>query len=223
MKFSEPVLKAKWKGLRDTFRAELKKELVYQKSNYHRNRPVWIHFKNLQFLKEQMVPRPPIWERNCNRNSDNDRTTETEGNQNGDSASKATNGDENSILDNINGDSQMSIETVNHQLEVKQEPEETFQNLEFHNVSENLGDNEMMLQNLSPEQVLMGDGDSVNGLNIDPLEGNRYDDNYFFLMSLLPHIRTLPAERRMLLRMQMQELVYKEVYKKSNSENVSTP
>lgn len=77
--FTEPVLKAKWKGLRDTFRAELKKELVYQKSNYHRNRPVWIHFKSLQFLKEQMVPRPPIWERNCSRNSDNDRSIKGKG------------------------------------------------------------------------------------------------------------------------------------------------
>ena len=169
-----------------------------------------------------MVPRPPIWERNCNRNSDIERTIETEGDQNGDSASKASNGDDNSSLDNVNGDSQTSIDTVNHQVEVKQEPEETFQNLEFHNVSENLADNEMMLQNLSPEQVLMGDGDSIHGLNVDPLEGNRCDDNYFFLMSLLPHIRTLPAERRMLLRMQMQELVYKEVYKKNSSENVST-
>lgn len=215
-KLPKPVLKAKWKGLRDTFRAELKKELVYQKSNYHRNRPVWIHFKSLQFLKEQMVPRPPIWERNCTRNTDNDRSNDD---QNGSTAGKVSNVDENSTLDLVNGDTQINIDS---QVEVKQEPEEHFQSLEFHNVSENLADNEMMLQNLSPEQVLMGDGDSINGLNVDPLEGNRCDDNYFFLMSLLPHIRTLPAERRMLLRMQMQELVYKEVYKKSGSEREST-
>ena len=220
--FSEPVLKAKWKGLRDTFRAELKKELVYQKSNYLRNRPVWIHFKSLQFLKEQMVPRPPIWERNCSRNSENERTSETEGDQNGSSVNKSSHGDENLSIENGCIDTQLNLDTSNHQIEVKQEPEEGFQNLEFHNVSENLTDNEMMLQNLSPEQVLMGDGDSVNCLNIDPLEGNRCDDNYYFLMSLLPHIRTLPAERRMLLRMQMQELVYKEVYKKNSVENVST-
>lgn len=52
-------------------------------------------------------------------------------------------------------------------------------------------------------------------LSIDPLDENRLDDNYYFLMSLLPHIRTLPAERIMSLRMQMQELVYQEVYKKN--------
>lgn len=161
-----------------------------------------------------MVPRPPIWERNCTRNSDNDHHgSEMDDDHNGSSASKV---DDNSTLELVNGDTQINLDAIN-QVEVKQEPEEQFQSLEFHNVSENIADNEMMLQNLSPEQVLMGDADSINGLNVDPLEGNRCDDNYFFLMSLLPHIKTLPAERRMLLRMQMQELVYKEVYKKNNN------
>jgi len=101
-------------------------------------------------------------------------------------------------------------------IDVKREPEESFDNLEFQGVTDNLAENEMMLQNISPEQVLMSDSDAGVGLaGVDPLEGNRFDDNYYFLMSLLPHIRTLPADRRMLLRMQMQELVYKEVYKKA--------
>ncbi|CAK9797037.1 hypothetical protein ANTQUA_LOCUS1004 [Anthophora quadrimaculata] len=116
-------------------------------------------------------------------------------------------------------DNGLKIDSVNH-IDVKQEPEENFDNLEFQSVSDNLTENEMMLQNISPEQVLMGDNDTNIGLPVDPLEGNRFDDNYYFLMSLLPHIRTLPADRRMLLRMQMQELVYKEVYKK-NSDGVT--
>lgn len=100
---------------------------------------------------------------------------------------------------------------------MKREPEESFDNLEFQSVTDNLAENEMMLQNISPEQVLMSDSDAGVGLaGVDPLESScRFDDNYYFLMSLLPHIRTLPADRRMLLRMQMQELVYKEVYKKT--------
>lgn len=90
-------------------------------------------------------------------------------------------------------------------------------------IVDNLADNEMMLQNISPEQVLMGgeapggggaDSDSCISLNVDPLDSQRFDDSYYFFMSLLPHIRMLSAERRMLLRIQMQELVYKEVYKK---------
>ncbi|XP_015522835.2 uncharacterized protein [Neodiprion pinetum] len=211
-KLPQPVLKAKWKGLRDTFRAELKKEQVYRKSKYHRNRPVWIHYKNLQFLKEQMLPRPPIWERNRRENVEETDTSENENLLQEDTQEALS-----EHVMSIDGNDSGKVDSVN-QVEVKQEPEENFENLEFQSVSENFADNEMMLQNISPEQVLMGGSDSNISLTVDPLEASRCDDNYYFLMSLLPHIRTLPAEKRMWLRIQMQELVYKEVYKKSNAD-----
>ncbi|XP_012223449.1 uncharacterized protein [Linepithema humile] len=220
----KPMLKAKWKGLRDTFRAELKKDQVYRKSKFHRIRPVWIHFKSLQFLKEQMLPRPPIWERSVAKTEDDPSENEVE---NGAPMSDIDGGldDRDTIADHLL--SMAGDGSVHHQLDgsdgrrgtvdVKREPEESFDNLEFQGVTDNLAENEMMLQNISPEQVLMSDSDTgVGHVGVDPLEGNRFDDNYYFLMSLLPHIRTLPADRRMLLRMQMQELVYKEVYKKSS-------
>lgn len=240
---TEPVLKAKWKGLRDTFRAELKKEQVFQQSKYQRNRPVWIHFKSLLFLKDQMLPRPPIWERPAR--NDNERNSESEG-----ESSLPQNSRQSSLDDNDPGASDLPLSPeadgnnfakadttsgnhhhrranshrINDQIDVKEEPVESYDNVEFHNVSDNqLNDNEMMLQNISPEQVLMGDTDSNAGINIDPLDGGRCDDNYYFLMSLLPHIRTLPADRRMLLRMQMQELVYKEVYKKGTNDVATMP
>ncbi|XP_046826823.1 uncharacterized protein LOC124951115 [Vespa velutina] len=224
-KLPKPVLKAKWKGLRDTFRAELKKDQVYRKSKYHRNRPVWIHFKSLQFLKEQMLPRPPIWERG-KAGIDGDHglgENDSEGmlSKNGTSLGRSLD-DRDALADHLlsmsSENGTLKIDGIDHRVDVKQEPEESFDNLEFQNVTDNLADNEMMLQNISPEQVLMGENDNGIGLTVDPLEGNRFDDNYYFLMSLLPHIRTLPADRRMLLRMQMQELVYKEVYKKGNED-----
>lgn len=230
----KPMLKAKWKGLRDTFRAELKKDQVYRKSKFHRNRPVWIHFKSLQFLKEQMLPRPPIWERSVAKTEDDLRPSSIEGEGENGPTSVGIDGsldDRDAIADHLlsmAGDGGV----VGHQLkldggdgrrgtiDVKREPEESFDNLEFQGVADNLAENEMMLQNISPEQVLMSDSDGAVGLaGVDPLEGNRFDDNYYFLMSLLPHIRTLPADRRMFLRMQMQELVYKEVYKKTADNN----
>lgn len=175
-----------------------------------------------------MLPRPPIWERNNSCQDDDRIPSEGEGDgmllQNGSSMTNRKADDRGTIpshLLSINNDNGLKIDSINH-IDVKQEPEENFDNLEFQSVSDNLTENEMMLQNISPEQVLMGDHDTGIGLTVDPLEGNRFDDNYYFLMSLLPHIRTLPADRRMLLRMQMQELVYKEVYKKS-SESVATP
>ena len=77
-----------------------------------------------------------------------------------------------------------------------------------------------MLQNLSPEQVLlgastrdgmqgmngMGDSDSSIGMSMGPLDGQHCDDNYYFLVSLLPHMKQLSAERRMFLRIKIQEL-----------------
>lgn len=235
--FTEPMLKAKWKGLRDTFRAELKKDQVYRKSKFHRNRPVWIHFKSLQFLKEQMLPRPPIWERSVPKTEDDLQPSEGEG-ENGVPTSGIDGGldDRDAIADHLlsmAGDGNVGHHHHHHHhhhqlkldggdgrrgtVDVKREPEESFDNLEFQSVTDNLAENEMMLQNISPEQVLMSDSDTGVGLaGVDPLDGScRFDDNYYFLMSLLPHIRTLPADRRMLLRMQMQELVYKEVYKKA--------
>ncbi|XP_048506155.1 uncharacterized protein LOC105687830 isoform X2 [Athalia rosae] len=211
----EPVLKAKWKGLRDTFRAELKKEQVYRKSKYHRNRPVWIHYKSLQFLKEQMLPRPPIWERNTNRESGEEHdANENENLHPGDGQESLAE----QMMSAIDENSSLKIDSIGH-IDVKQEPADNFENLEFQNVSQDFSENEMMLQNISPEQVLMGAGSDSNvHLSIDPLEGGRCDDNYYFLMSLLPHIRTLPAEKRMWLRIQMQELVYREVYKKNETE-----
>ncbi|KYN30325.1 PREDICTED: uncharacterized protein LOC108770802 isoform X1 [Trachymyrmex cornetzi] len=234
----KPMLKAKWKGLRDTFRAELKKDQVYRKSKFHRNRPVWIHFKSLQFLKEQMLPRPPIWERSIPKTEDELQPSEGEG-ENGMLTSSIDGGldDRDTIADHLlsmAGDGNIGHHHHHHRhhhqhkldggdgrrgtVDVKREPEESFDNLEFQNVTDNLAENEMMLQNISPEQVLMSDSDT--GLaGVDPLEGScRFDDNYYFLMSLLPHIRTLPADRRMLLRMQMQELVYKEVYNKATDD-----
>ncbi|EFN83817.1 uncharacterized protein LOC109503929 isoform X2 [Harpegnathos saltator] len=223
----KPMLKAKWKGLRDTFRAELKKDQVYRKSKFHRNRPVWIHFKSLQFLKEQMLPRPPIWERSVAKTEDDLQPCKSE-TENGalvmHGGLNSGLDDRDAIADHLlsmaghdNGHHQLKLDSDGRRLvDVKREPEESFDNLEFQSVADNLADNEMMLQNISPEQVLMSESDGAVGLTgVDPLEGNRFDDNYYFLMSLLPHIRTLPADRRMLLRMQMQELVYKEVYKKA--------
>jgi hypothetical protein len=108
--------------------------------------------------------------------------------------------------------------------EVKEEPEERFDDLEYHIGSplNRLSDSETMLQTLSPEQVLLtggssgrdclpginrtGDSDSSVGMTMDPHDSHHLDDNYYFLLSLLPHIKQLSAERRMFLRMKIQEL-----------------
>ncbi|KAK0167725.1 hypothetical protein PV327_001597 [Microctonus hyperodae] len=284
------ILKAKWKGLRDTFRAEIKKEQFYQKNDYPRSNSVWIHYKRLQFLKEQMLPRPPIWEReNCNEHlhNKNDRETTSltknrqvsrigikikSGKKNAHSnGGKDVADDDNLSLtllrnDNCNDDikkkskkssksKSLSLTSFDQKNEshvhnplpiiestqntvlnntddlsnelqtiiVKHEPvEDITENIEFENdiLPGSSTEDARTSQTVSSEYVINNniiDETRETQLTFDPFEGNCLDDNYYFLMSLLPHIKTLPPERRMLLRMQMQELVYKEVYKKNNS------
>lgn len=108
-----------------------------------------------------------------------------------------------------------STESTRQGNDVKIEPDES---VNYHTDSplNRIDDSETMLQNISPEQVLLGasvrdgingggDSDSSIGMVMDP-HGHNCDDNYFFLMSLLPHLKQLSPERRMFLRMKIQEL-----------------
>lgn len=247
-------MKSKWKGLRDTFRGELKKEQTPCKSKYStRNRAMWIHYKNLLFLKDQMLPRPPIWERDDNKNN-NCVKSKTYGDNNNQKQLKklinivierknlsvsgqSVNQEElaedivkKPIKINLTtpADNEPSSRTMhpviasldNEYIEsiVKKEPIDIVDNGEYqNNTADNYNNNEEereindeeIFETVLPEQVLPGVAEESMA------DQNSQDDNYYFLMSLLPHIRTLPAERRMLLRIQMQELVYKEVYKKN--------
>ncbi|XP_031782320.1 uncharacterized protein LOC100679762 [Nasonia vitripennis] len=233
-KLPKPVLKAKWKGLRDTFRAELKKEQVYRKSKYQRNRPLWIHFESLQFLKEQMLPRPPIWDRSSRSNNyenDYDGSHCHQNGMNGDDNDYERDHDDSLTEHLLQSSLARSKEHSNQENDVKAEPDE---NVDYHTGSplNRIDDSETMLQSLSPEQVLLGasvrdgvngggDSDSSIGMVMDP-HGHNCDDNYYFLMSLLPHMKQLSPERRMFLRMKIQELVYEEVYKKNSIQENAT-
>ncbi|XP_057333055.1 uncharacterized protein LOC130672465 [Microplitis mediator] len=249
-KCPKPVLKSKWKGLRDTFRGEIKKEQNHRQSKYtRRNR--WVHYKKLQFLKEQMLPRPPIWERS------DDKNDRLQSNNNDDDNNlieqKLNNGRNNSEVNDENNSNQqekfsgaiiknqlkkpvkLKLITAARRIEMSSNGNKTAIHSPVIYKPDSLQENEFLeaisvkdepvdsIDNCMGYQV---DSDNSNGaaneevcnsdeLSMDPLDENRLDDNYYFLMSLLPHIRTLPAERVMSLRMQMQELVYKEVYKKS--------
>ncbi|KAG7202429.1 hypothetical protein KM043_018738 [Ampulex compressa] len=124
-----------------------------------------------------MLPRPPIWERNAACAEDERIPSENETDapllQNAPSVTARNLDDRDTIADHLlsmsSDNGSLKIDSVNH-IDVKQEPEESFDNLEFQSVSENLAENEMMLQNISPEQVLMGDSDTGIGITVDPLE-----------------------------------------------------
>ncbi|XP_014216143.1 uncharacterized protein LOC106644942 [Copidosoma floridanum] len=222
-KMPVPVLKAKWKGLRDTFRAELKKEQVCGKNKHQRNRPVWIHFESLQFLKEQMVPRPSLWEHNNGNNVDYNKNHENGSTTNDSGDCQRSFSD--SLSEHI-----VARSTEHAANQDKNLKDESIPQRQVNFPVNESDEGEIMLQNISPEDVLLnatsntnglgmnGEGDSNSSISIPPIErfsSHHCDDNYYFFISLLPHMRQLTPERRMFLRMKIQELVYEEVYKKN--------
>ncbi|XP_043269963.1 uncharacterized protein [Venturia canescens] len=280
-KLPKQILKSKWKGLRDTFRAEIKKEQAYKKTKLGQNRPVWKHFKTLQFLKEQMLPKPPIWERaSCDATNGNiTAARESAARDNGASSKplvrplssrRRFNNNNIRVIDASDSISKIKFRygsgnssRAEHENSRESSRENVmttvltdFQAVDTvaahlrHEAADSINDNcnesatQVFPIKIEPAEHCEVEIPEVNGDNpenpsaseipgiisdetsrdindpdginlIDGAVNDRYDDNYYFFVSLLPHIRTLSAERRMLLRMQMQQLVYEEVYKKS--------
>ncbi|XP_034938917.1 uncharacterized protein [Chelonus insularis] len=280
------ILKTKWKGLRDTFRAELKKGIIYRKSKNLKYKPTWVHYKHLLFLKEQIISKPPVWESNGNscpekfdiHSADdiNDRAAKESskrilnlsdvkvmisrnivhsGNKEIKISSKKAISQHETNLDStisskeelkrpirlkiassrtsmyqkcdcsrVQDVKSLQIENANENnliednIEVKQEPfDNTILQSDECQASfpQPFKENET-LQTMPPDPLrITRTNDTSVELSIDQLEAHHLDDNYHFLISLLPHIKKLPAEQQMLLRIQMQELVYKKVYKKN--------
>ncbi|XP_011312311.1 uncharacterized protein [Fopius arisanus] len=224
----EPYLKVRWKGLRDTFRCEMKKDIIYRRTKNSKSCPTWRHYKDLLFLKEQMLPSPPIWDppRPSTRDKSSDPptlayrpfTTLKKRIEKMKTIRTAVPPPVETPEDNVEEVNFVSVkeepgfmaEDVQAsdvvQVNIEENFPENLTNCEEADVIESLGAN--------PQQNASSESANRTSL-INPLEMNgQLDDNYHFLMSLLPHIQKLCGERQMLLRMQIQELVYKEVYKK---------
>ncbi|XP_028982690.1 uncharacterized protein LOC107035416 isoform X2 [Diachasma alloeum] len=223
----KPYLKTKWKGLRDRFRYEMKKDILYRKTADPKNKPTWRHYKDLQFLKEQMLPKPPISDRSGRWEfvdpltlSVRSSTVQTSG--------KKTKRTKIRGAASASGTADGDSEDVNF-IDVKEEPEfvpdeveengEEDEDEDFDKGFTSCEDSNRTSEKQNGEG--MGSTNDVSNENtsgeswVDPVEtSGQLDDNYHFLMSLLPHIQKLSGERQMLLRMQIQEMVYKEVYKK---------
>lgn len=329
-RFLEATIKSRWKGLRDTFRLEIKKILAYRKNKTMRNRPIWQHYHRLIFLQDQMAPRlgMPTWGEleysNKLQNSNNSARNNNRKNNhysNEESSSNTDNSNLRIIDDNnhpkikilkqgtpvnkfkvilvrgkansqqlqsselrsenddklvkkiVNEYSQNGLQNLSSSTDKKilipktivsssgvigttyqilgslrhhavreessnsesmgcSDPNElnfvtikeehvddfvndplnsssTMRNLENSDMDNAKNDAEIMIQNDTLHENV---NSTVN--NVNPLEEKQHDDNYHFLMSLLPYMKKLTDERGMSLRMQLQELVYKEVYKK---------
>ncbi|KAK3925146.1 Transcription factor Adf-1 [Frankliniella fusca] len=158
----------KWKGLRDTFRRELRKcPNGFEEDLSEDDYPQWVFFKHLMFLKGQMKAR---------------RRGEYESVYNGSP----------------------------HPVNVKEEPADE-DSEDVLNPTDNV-------EQASLEPIVSCDCDTPRDLGsrgvkrpaLDELYAG--DEDYHFFLSLLPHVRKLSPERKLLVRSRLQALVCSEVY-----------
>ncbi|XP_063977325.1 uncharacterized protein LOC135162536 isoform X2 [Diachasmimorpha longicaudata] len=210
-----PYLKTKWKSLRDAFRSEMKKKTLNQKTTAPKGK-TWRHYKELLFLKEQMLPKKPSG--NSSKRKDDPLAIQTSGKTTKRikitgvaSVSETANGhtnDRNFV--NIKEEPELILDEIQTDGQGDKDFVEIFTSCEDSNLLSGSQDAE-----LTGSTTCNSNGYTSGKSLVDPMSmSGQVDDNYHFLMSLLPHMQKLPGERQMFLRMQMQEMVYKDVYKK---------
>nr|CAD7398498.1 unnamed protein product [Timema cristinae] len=182
--------KIKWKSLRDMYRVELKKSLKYSPVGVRSN---WAHFESMHFIKEQLHPR--------NRTD----TGEVEV----------------WYADSCDVSPQFDAASTPEEEEDLKNPAEllamgypqhggSFTHLQY---AEEEGEDHFPghrdLKRDLDEALVSIEREKLELMRQERKE--RQDDDFLFLMSLLPTIRGLPLDKRMRLRGRIQDLVSSEV------------
>ncbi|RZF47593.1 hypothetical protein LSTR_LSTR012215 [Laodelphax striatellus] len=183
------VLKSRWKGLRDTFRKESKKRGT-KKSK-------WIHFKKLCFLKDSEGDKL----KNDNGKSTDEETSEKVQDL---SVCKIETEEEKYVV-SAPDEHGSNGRTIKKDIlaEVTAETQTSFASVGMQDT-----ENESALS--ASEQVESEPHRPIIWQNSDQFQ--RIDDDYHFFMSLVPHFKQLAADQKLILRMKMQEIVYKEIF-----------
>ncbi|XP_014254616.1 transcription factor Adf-1-like [Cimex lectularius] len=144
-------VRLKWKGLRDTFRGELKKVHKGLMNGKQKTSTNWEYFDEMLFVKEQIYSTKHL----------------------------------NDIVKPINSASDESKSQIKTEYETSEASEE-----------------KVIFKNLQDEQEITNHYSSAN---------IEEDDDYNFLMSILPQLRCLPTTRNLYIRLKIQELLYNEI------------
>lgn len=194
--YLEEVLKSRWKGLRDTFRKEYKKP----------GDSKWIHYKNLTFLEDVMFDTAPP--KSALPISNDDSVSSDK--KSNDKIKK----DSDSVKDVVYFcDDNTNEEISNDEIDLGDFTPTELLTTEMEQVD---GDSDINIVNLNSRTGVNSDctdsevGDSKIIPN-DQLINQAIDDDYHFFMSLIPHVKSLPPDQKLLLRMKMQEIIYNEV------------
>ncbi|XP_075225549.1 uncharacterized protein LOC142326751 [Lycorma delicatula] len=241
MGVSKELVKTKWKGLRDNFRSELRK--IPKKRN-HLHTSKWIYFNDMMFLKDQMITKSSsnfisgdaedvnvdvdVYTMDSNFGNENNvqhknkfeyRTVDVFPN----TLTTYPYGEvcPSKLLhpSNTYGMIPYSVSMVpSDNASLSNKEDNSTLNWQCNEVSGENSCNDMWNQSTVKKRKLNSTNSShVNNHNVNTND----DEDYSFLMSLLPTVRTLPPDKKMFLRLKLQELVYSEVYNYSIRNNNS--
>ena len=206
-------MKAKWKGLRDNFRVEFKKvprneitgELLQPADDFESK---WAHYKSLTFLVEHMRARGP--KQYFYSNDVPSFETILEQHRNATAAVAAA-----------QAAAAVAVQSTAAASNDSDPPTVTAEaTLNVDGVTVNLG-------TLSAPTTYHGGHHGVNGIKRCRSEADEdssdpenplknLDDDYHFLLSLHPYLTQLNASQKLKVRMKIQKLIFKELYKEED-------
>lgn len=211
--FPEKFLMMKWKGLRDNFRVELKKEFYSPPEARYVSK--WVHYRKLAFLREQVLP--TLDQKGDGESAQDELHQIMQFVQNQEEPSPQEHSHAYSEVkqerDESNGDSngQPASETdfnFNH----FQEPD-TMHLPEITITPKHPLDHQQQPINLeSRKRRRSQNAPSTSSSTVAAAGGApAQDDDYHFLMSIHPYLRQLPLPVKLKVRLQMQQVLFNEL------------
>lgn len=231
LKTPKKFLMMKWKGLRDNFRVELKKEYYSAPENPYISK--WVHYKKLAFLKEQVLLTLDL-KQDSDGQEEINHILQLVQSANQDAAAHGLRDSEHSYA-NSEADQRESVK-------VKEELEDAASDdgeYSFHHFQEpdRASPPDSIKPNQLPEITItrkVSQSPEISQLPISfarkrhsqsprqsPVPEKRprqpaeipQDDDYHFLMSIHPYLKQLPLPAKLKVRLQMQQVLFNELMK----------
>ncbi|XP_055628164.1 uncharacterized protein LOC129769740 [Toxorhynchites rutilus septentrionalis] len=213
LKTPKKFLMMKWKGLRDNFRVELKKEFYSPPDNRYVSK--WVHYKKMSFLKEQVLL-------TLDQRSDSDNNDEVNIMQFVQSVTQEepTDGERRNSEEHAYANSDIDpreFMAVKEEHEASNDVEFSFNH--FHEPEEIVKrSNKLPEVTITPTIATAATNRQqpcILPARVVPSRscGAAYDDDYHFLMSIHPYLKQLPLPVKLKVRLQMQQFLFSELMK----------
>lgn len=183
--------KTKWRGLRDTFRKELSKNPKKRSGDEGGiiKEPRWVHFKSMEFLKDQFQ------KRQLQGNVSSETTFDV------DTQNSTTTFSPDPYDPNDPDDENLMIKSPQNTTNTTTPPQ---------NFSAPQKKVAKMNNTTAVKQLIMLEEQKLQFFKEKNSASRNEDPDYHFLMSLLPYLRKIPEERKMFVRTKLQQVFCEE-------------